>query len=146
MMIKTKKVGMKTRGFNDIINLTEYAREFVSENSFLEGQLLVFIAGATAAISTIEYEPGLIQDLPEMLDRIAPMNKQYHHDDTWHDGNGYAHLRSALMGPSLIIPVADGKLDLGTWQQIILIDFDNRPRSRSVTFQFTGRKSPGQTR
>ncbi|MGD9489547.1 MAG: secondary thiamine-phosphate synthase enzyme YjbQ [Calditrichaceae bacterium] len=146
MMIKTKKVGMKTRGFNDIINLTEYAREFVSENSFLEGQLLIFIAGATAAISTIEYEPGLIQDLPEMLDRIAPMNKQYHHDDTWHDGNGYAHLRSALMGPSLIIPVADGKLDLGTWQQIILIDFDNRPRSRSVTFQFTGRKSPGQTR
>lgn len=146
MMIKTKKVGMKTRGFNDIINLTEYAREFVSENSFLEGQLLVFIAGATAAISTIEYEPGLIQDLPEMLDRITPMNKQYHHDDTWHDGNGYAHLRSALMGPSLIIPVADGKLDLGTWQQIILIDFDNRPRSRSVTFQFTGRKSPGQTR
>ncbi len=146
MMIKTKKVGMKTRGFNDIINLTEYAREFVSENSFLEGQLLIFIAGATAAISTIEYEPGLIQDLPEMLDRIAPMNKQYHHDDTWHDGNGYAHLRSALMGPSLIIPVVDGKLDLGTWQQIILIDFDNRPRSRSVTFQFTGNKSAGQDR
>ncbi|MGD9899901.1 MAG: secondary thiamine-phosphate synthase enzyme YjbQ [Calditrichaceae bacterium] len=141
MMIQTKKVGMKTRGFNDIINLTEHAREFVSENSFMEGQLLIFIAGATAAISTIEYEPGLIQDLPEMLDRIAPMNKQYHHDDTWHDGNGYAHLRSALMGPSLIVPVMDGKLDLGTWQQIILIDFDNRPRNRSLTFQFTGIKS-----
>lgn len=141
MIIQTKKVGMKTCGFNDIINLTDHARDFIRENDFSEGQLLIFIAGATAAISTIEYEPGLIKDLPEMLDRIAPMNKRYHHDDTWHDGNGYAHLRSALMGPSLIIPVINGKPDLGTWQQIILIDFDNRPRTRSVTFQFTGVKS-----
>jgi secondary thiamine-phosphate synthase enzyme len=102
------------------------------------GQLLIVINGSTAAISTIEYEPGLLRDLPEMMEKIAPMNRRYHHDDTWHDGNGYAHLRSTLTGTSFTVPVIEGQVVLGTWQQIILIDFDNTARHRSVVLQFVG--------
>ena len=98
----------------------------------------VFISGSTAAVTTIEYEPGLVKDLPEIFEKIAPAGKRYHHDDTWHDGNGYAHVRAALLGPSLTIPFSDGKLHLGTWQQVVLIDFDNRPRKREVVVQITG--------
>ena len=112
----------------------------MDDNNLIEGQVLVFINGSTAAISTIEYEPGLLKDIPETLDKIAPMNTSYHHDDTWHDGNGYAHVRSALMGSSFTVPVVEGKLVLGTWQQIILLDFDNGPRNRNVTLQFIGEK------
>jgi secondary thiamine-phosphate synthase enzyme len=106
----------------------------------VEGQLLIFINGSTAAISTVEYEPGLLKDIPDALDKIAPMNTRYHHDDTWHDGNGYAHVRSTLMGSSFTVPVFEGRLVLGTWQQIILLDFDNSPRNRNVTLQFIGEK------
>jgi secondary thiamine-phosphate synthase enzyme len=131
-------IEVSSSGFNDIIDITSGVRQFVRENRLKEGQLLVFINGSTAAISTIEYEPGLLKDLPEMMDKIAPMNRRYHHDDTWHDGNGYAHLRSTLTGTSFTVPVIDGQLVLGTWQQIILIDFDNSPRHRSVVLQFVG--------
>ncbi len=131
-------ISVSTNGFNDIVNITPQVKEFVRENGLVEGQLLVFINGSTAAISTIEYEPGLLKDLPEMMEKIAPMNRRYHHDDTWHDGNGYAHLRSTLTGTSFTVPVIDGRLVLGTWQQIILIDFDNTSRHRSVVLQFVG--------
>lgn len=137
-MIITKQSHFKTKGFTDIVDLTPAARNFVTEHNLKEGQLLLFIPGSTAAISTIEYEPGLLRDLPERLEKIAPMEERYHHDDTWHDGNGYAHIRSTLMGPSFTVPVINGALNLGTWQQIILIDFDNRPRNRKVTMQFCG--------
>ena len=131
-------IPVQSKGFNDIIDMTVFIRDFVDNNNLQEGQLLVFINGSTAAISSIEYEPGLLQDLPAMLEKIAPMYQRYRHDDTWHDGNGYAHLRSTLIGPSLTVPVTEGRLLLGTWQQIILIDFDNSPRNRKVFLQFVG--------
>ena len=130
-----------TKGFNDIIDLTENIETFVSDNNLIEGQLLVFINGATAAISTMEFEPGLLRDVPNALDKIAPMNDSYHHNDTWHDGNGYAHVRSTLMSPMIILPVVNRNVVRGTWQQIILLDFDNRPRNRMITLQFTGKKN-----
>jgi len=138
MTVITGYHSVHTKGFNDIINITEAAHNFVQKNNIKEGHLLIFISGSTAAISTIEYEPGLLRDLPELMEKIAPMNARYHHDDTWHDGNGYAHLRSTLTGTSFTVPVVNGRLLLGTWQQIILIDFDNTARQRKVVFQFVG--------
>jgi secondary thiamine-phosphate synthase enzyme len=138
MAVYSDKVHFKTKGFTDIINITNEVHNFVSRNDCQEGQLLIFIDGSTAALSTIEYEPGLLKDLPEFLDKIIPMDKRYHHDDTWHDGNGYAHLRSTLIGTSLTVPVLSGRVVLGTWQQIILIDFDNCARDRRVVLQFVG--------
>jgi len=98
----------------------------------------VFVPGSTGGITTIEYEPGLKRDLPEALDKIAPMNKTYHHDATWGDGNGFAHVRAAFIGPSLTVPFSDGRLHLGTWQQIVLLDFDNRSRHRRIVVQIMG--------
>ena len=138
MDIHSEQVEIRTKGFTDIINITNAVHRFVSKNKCREGQLLVFINGSTAAVSTIEYEPGLLQDLPELLEKYIPMGSHYHHDDTWHDGNGYAHLRSTLIGTSMTIPVINGRVVLGTWQQIILIDFDNKPRVRQVVLQFSG--------
>ena len=131
-------IEVRTKGFNDIINITSQVKQFVQEKGLKEGQLLIFINGSTAAISTVEYEPGLLKDIPEMMEKIAPMNQRYHHDDTWHDGNGYAHLRSTLTGTSFTVPVIDRQLILGTWQQIILMDFDNSSRVRKVILQFVG--------
>ena len=139
MVVYSGKVSVKTKGFTDIINITNDVHHFVSRNGCQEGQLLIFIDGSTAAISTIEYEPGLLKDLPELLEKLIPMEQGYHHDDTWHDGNGYAHLRSTLIGTSMTVPVLDGRVVLGTWQQIILIDFDNCSRDRNVVFQFVGK-------
>ena len=134
----TRQVVKKTNGFTDIIDLTRDIENFVNDENLNEGQLLVFINGATAAISTMEYEPGLLKDIPAVLEKIAPMKANYHHNDTWHDGNGFAHVRSTLMSPMIVLPVYKKKLIRGTWQQIILLDFDNRPRQRTVTFQFIG--------
>lgn len=138
MPVYSDRVSISTKGFTDIVNITNDVHDFVSKNGCKEGHLLVFIDGSTAAISTIEYEPGLLKDLPQFLEAIIPMNRRYHHDETWHDGNGYAHLRSTLIGTSITIPVMDGRIVLGTWQQVILIDFDNSPRTRQVTLQFMG--------
>jgi len=102
------------------------------------GHVTIFVSGSTAGITTIEFEPGLLQDIPAAFEKIAPMQKRYHHNDTWGDGNGYAHVRAALLGPSLVVPFSEGELMLGTWQQIVLIDFDNRPRQREVVLQFMG--------
>jgi len=138
MKVVTKQVSKSTKGFNDIIDLTSDIELFISDQNFSEGQILIFINGATAAISTVEYEPGLLKDIPKALERLAPMNERYFHNDTWHDGNGYAHVRSTLMSPMIIMPVYNSRLIRGTWQQIILLDFDNRPRQRTITLQFTG--------
>ncbi len=138
MAVYRDRVTISTNGFTDIVNITNDVHDFVSKNDCKEGHLLIFIDGSTAAISTIEYEPGLLKDLPEFLESIIPMNKRYQHDETWHDGNGYAHLRSTLIGTSTTIPVIEGRIVLGTWQQIILIDFDNKPRTRQVILQFVG--------
>ncbi len=141
MEIITEQFNTSTKGFNDIIDITDNIESFVHKNNLFEGQLLVFINGATAAISTMEYEPGLLKDIPNVLEKIAPMNDRYYHNETWHDGNGYAHVRSTLMSPMIILPVFEGKIVRGTWQQVILLDFDNRPRHRVVTLQFTGNKN-----
>ena len=137
-MVVTSKFYIKTKGRNDIQDITDKVQSILSESGIKEGNILCFVSGSTASLTTIEYEPGLIKDLPEALELIAPMNKIYHHDDTWHDGNGYAHVRASLIGPSLTIPFSKGKLLLGTWQQIILIDFDNRSRERAVIVQIIG--------
>lgn len=137
-MLKTVKIPISTKGFTDIKDLTPHVRQALHESSMQEGSVTIFVSGSTAGITTIEYEPGLLEDLPAAFERLAPTKARYAHDDTWHDGNGYAHVRAALLGPSLVAPVANGELLLGTWQQIILVDFDNRPRRREIVVQFAG--------
>ena len=138
MKIKTETVSLSTKGFTDVIDLTGQLEILLKTGKMTEGQMTVFVPGSTAGVTTIEYEPGLQRDLPQMLEKIAPMNAPYHHNETWHDGNGASHLRSALIGPSLTIPFTKARLMLGTWQQVILLDFDNRPRDRTVIVQLIG--------
>jgi len=138
MKIKTETISLSTQGFTDMVDLTGRLEKLVKTAKMTEGQMTVFIPGSTGGVTTIEYEPGLQQDLPEMLEKIAPMNAPYLHNETWHDGNGASHLRSALIGPSLTIPFTKARLTLGTWQQVILLDFDNRPRDRTVIVQLIG--------
>ena len=137
-MIFQNKISLATRGFNQIIDITPSLHNLVQQSRLKDGSILIFVPGSTAGLTTIEYEPGLIKDVPEMLEKIAPMRVAYHHDQTWHDGNGYAHLRAALIGPSLTIPFENGRLQLGTWQQVVFIDFDNRPRQRELHVQLQG--------
>ena len=137
-MIIQKKIELDTKGFNDIVDITPNIQNQLSESKIKDGYVLVFVPGATGGLTTIEYEPGLLQDLPELMEKIAPMNKSYYHNKTWHDGNGYAHLRSALIGPDITIPIQDNRLVLGTWQQVVFLDFDNRARKRSLHIQISG--------
>ena len=129
-MIKNKIIKFETKGFNDIVDITREASDFASE--FTEGLLNVFVQGSTLSVTTIEYEDGVIEDLKNAISRIAPEDIEYIHNLKWGDGNGFSHVRSALLGPSISIPINEGLLRLGTWQQIVIIDFDNRPRSRKV--------------
>lgn len=137
-MIIQKKLALSTNGFNDIKDLTPALREHLDDTNLKNGHLIIFVPGSTAGLTTIEYEPGLLQDIPEALEKIAPMKADYHHDQTWHDGNGYAHVRAAMIGPSITIPFESARLVLGTWQQVVLIDFDNRSRQRQLHLQFVG--------
>lgn len=139
MEIITKHINFQTKGHNDIIDITEEVQSVINNSNIDEGSALVFVVGSTGALTTIEFEPGLKRDFPELMEKLIPSNKSYHHDNTWHDGNGYAHLRASLQGPSLTIPFINKQLLLGTWQQIILIDFDNRPRRREIVVQLTGK-------
>ena len=135
-MTENKIIKIDTKGFNDIINITDYALDFVSE--FEQGLLNVFVQGSTLGITTIEYEEGVVQDLKDAISRIAPDDIEYLHNIKWGDGNGFSHVRSALIGPSITVPIHRGNLRLGTWQQIVVIDFDNRPRKREIYLTFTG--------
>lgn len=139
MEVTTRDFEVSTKGFNDIIDITNNVQDEVFESGFDEGNALVFVAGATAGITTIEYEPGLLQDYPEFMEKIIPSNQNYHHDMTWHDGNGFSHLRASLQGASFQVPFKNGRLLLGTWQQIILVDFDNRSRNRKIITQIIGK-------
>jgi secondary thiamine-phosphate synthase enzyme len=141
MTIETHSISIKTKGNTDIIDITNEIQEKIFSSGFSEGSALVFAGGSTAAITTIEYEPGLLKDYPDFFEKIIPSNKNYYHDNTWHDGNGYAHVRAALQGASFTVPFSNRKLLLGTWQQIILIDFDNRSRHRNIIVQITGVKA-----
>ena len=130
-----------TQGFTDILDVTPEVRRIAAEAEVPNGVAHLFVVGSTAALSTIEYEPGAVADLKDALERIAPMDAHYKHNDAWHDGNGYAHLRAALMKPSLSIPIVGRQLALGTWQQVILLDFDNRPRKRTIHVQIVRTES-----
>ncbi len=138
MKVITERIQISSRGHTDIHDLTRNIREIVAKNEVENGQVTVFAPGATAGISTVEYEPGLLRDIPELLEELIPSKRTYHHDETWHDGNGHSHLRATLVGPSLTVPFEKKELILGTWQQVILLDFDNRSRNRSIVVQIMG--------
>ncbi len=132
------RFSLKTKGFNDIIDITNEISGAVEKAGKEEGICLISCPGSTCGITTIEYEKGVIEDLKRALEKIAPMNKDYEHCKKWGDCNGYAHVRSALIQPFLAVPIEDGKLALGTWQQIVFIDFDNRSREREILIKITG--------
>lgn len=138
MKIITENHFFETRGDCDIVNLSDQLFSAYERTKLKNGNVTVFVTGSTASISTIEYEPGLKKDMPELLEKFIPTGKKYHHNSTWGDNNGHAHLRSTLFGCSQTIPFLNGELLLGTWQQVILMDFDERPRKRKVIFQFIG--------
>ncbi|MCF8267901.1 MAG: secondary thiamine-phosphate synthase enzyme YjbQ [Ignavibacteriales bacterium] len=140
MKIITQELFFDTKGNDHILDITMDISVLLRETGLREGSLLIFIPGATAAVTTIEHEPGLLIDYPAFFEKIIPKEGKYYHDETWHDGNGHAHIRASLQGPSLTIPFSEGTMLLGTWQQIILLDFDNRERKRRVIVQFTGLK------
>ncbi len=139
MEIKTLSFSVKTKGNTDIIDITNNVSDLVSSSGLNEGSVLIFVPGSTAGITTVEYEPGLLKDIPEFFEKLIPSKKIYHHDETWHDGNGYSHVRASLQGASFTVPFQNTKLLLGTWQQIILIDFDNRSRNRTINVQIMGK-------
>lgn len=138
--IQTKKITEKTAGYCDIIDITPKLRAEIHKENIHKGSITAFVSGSTAALTTIEHEPGLIEDLKEFVERLIPSKRRYHHDDRWGDDNGFSHLRASLFGPSITIPIEDGNACLGTWQQVILLDFDNRPRTREIVVQLIGEK------
>ncbi|MCK9432955.1 MAG: secondary thiamine-phosphate synthase enzyme YjbQ [Candidatus Omnitrophica bacterium] len=138
MKVITRKINLNTKGDPDLINITDRITDAVSKSGLSEGNVTVFVIGSTAAITTFEYESGLVQDVREFFSKLIPKNKHYAHDETWGDANGFSHLRASLQGPSLVIPFEGGKLALGTWQQVVLTEFDNRPRQREVVVQIIG--------
>ena len=140
MQAEVHHIYTQTTGKTDIIDLTPQVNEGLRKNGIKSGAVTLFVPGSTAALTTIEYESGVVHDLEKAVERIAPEDIPYAHNERWGDGNGYAHVRAALIGPSLHIPMIDGRLTLGTWQQIVLLDFDNRPRKRHIIMQTTGDK------
>ena len=140
MKIETHSFTINTRGNCDIKDITGEVENIIHKSNLYEGNVLIFAGGSTAGITTIEYEPGLLKDYPDFFNRVAPVNIRYEHDNTWHDGNGHSHVRAALQGASLTVPFNQRSLLLGTWQQIIFIDFDNRNRKREVIVQITGKE------
>ena len=137
-MITTKKIGLQSKGHCNIIDITSQVAKQVAEANVNNGIVTLFVAGSTAGLTTIEYESGVLSDFQDMWQRNVPDNISYKHDQRWGDGNGYSHVRASLIGASLVIPFEDKRLSLGTWQQIVLVDFDNRPRSRQVILQIMG--------
>ena len=137
-MIISKSISVKTRGHSDIINITPDVEEQLASSAVSNGTVTLFIAGSTAGLSTIEYEPGLVSDFQAMWSRNVPEDISYEHNRRWGDGNGYSHVRASLLGPSLVVPFISKRLTLGTWQQIVVIDFDNRPRTRQIILQIMG--------
>ncbi len=135
-MTKTEELQVKSRGNNDVINITDSVAQAVGKSGVKDGIVTVFVVGSTAGITTTEYEPGLANyDLEAAFEKIAPKNARYEHEETWHDDNGHAHVRASLLGPSITVPIVEGRMTLGTWQQIILIDFDTRARNRTIVCQ-----------
>jgi secondary thiamine-phosphate synthase enzyme len=138
MMIFSDTISLTTKGFCDMIDLTDHVDKVLKRSRIINGLLTVFCPGSTGAVTTIEYESGVLGDLKKAIERIAPSNIPYEHDKRWGDGNGFSHVRAALIKPSITIPLVEGKLTLGTWQQIIFIDFDNRSRERNILVHMIG--------
>lgn len=139
MPVETHRLKVSTRGNDHVVDITDEVREALGTGSIRDGTVTVFVVGSTAAISTTEFEPGLVtQDLAAAYEQVAPRDGYYAHEATWHDDNGHAHVRATLTGPSLTVPLVGGALPLGTWQQIILLDFDTRPRRRELVVQVVG--------
>jgi secondary thiamine-phosphate synthase enzyme len=137
--VRTSEFQVKTTSENQVIDITAGARKAVSDARLSEGVATIFVAGSTAAITTIEYEPGLVEDFPAMLERVAPkIGVDYEHQRRWHDGNGHSHVKASLVGPSLSVPFVKGELVLGQWQQVVLVELDIRPRTRKVVVQMIG--------
>lgn len=132
------KIHRKTKGFSDVQNLSEEAHTLLVKSGIRNGQATFFVVGSTAGITAVEFEPGLVQDLKELFEKLIPKNENYHHEQAWHDGNGFSHIRASLLKPSLTVPIMDGQMTLGTWQQVVLIDFDNTPREREIILQILG--------
>jgi secondary thiamine-phosphate synthase enzyme len=138
MKVETRFISAKTRGHGDVVDLTPQLERALASCGMATGTVTLFVSGSTASLSTIEFEPGAVKDLQAALEKLAPQRGHYHHHATWGDDNGSAHVRACLMGPSLVLPFRDGKALLGTWQQVVLVDFDTRPREREVVAQVMG--------
>lgn len=138
MPVRTSNITIRSEGENDMIDITSQIEQVIKTGSLSNGIITIFVSGSTAAVTTIEYEPGLRKDFPRMLERIAPKGIEYEHDHTWHDGNGRSHVRASLVGSSLTVPFKDKSLMLGTWQQIVLLEMDIRPRERKIVLQMIG--------
>jgi len=138
MTVVTKDITLQSRGNCDIIDITSQVAKNVEKSGVNSGIVTLFIVGSTAGITTIEYEPNLLSDFKNMWDRVIPQNILYEHNKTWGDGNGHSHVRASMLGASLTIPFVNKRLTLGTWQQIVFVDFDNRPRSRKIAIQILG--------
>ncbi|NOX97123.1 MAG: YjbQ family protein [Nitrospirae bacterium] len=138
MAVITKKIKVDTQGETDIIDITDSVSVLLKDSGLTNGTVTVFVPGATGGITTLEYEPGLVKDLQRAFEELAPKDREYAHNNRWKDLNGYSHVRASLLGPSLTVPFIEGELQLGRWQQIIFIDFDNRPRSREIILQIVG--------
>ena len=138
MAVSTQRIELSTRGNAEMIDVTEQVQQAAGSSGLKNGIVLVFCPGSTGALTTIEYEPGALADLTRLFDEILPPDRDYLHDRRWGDGNGHSHVRAALLGPDISIPLIDGALALGTWQQLIFVDFDNRPRRRQLIVQITG--------
>jgi secondary thiamine-phosphate synthase enzyme len=137
-MVVTKQINLQSKGHCDIIDITSQVAEQLAGAEINNGTVTLFVTGSTAGVTTIEFEPGLLSDFQSMWERNIPQNIPYHHDRAWGEGNGYSHVRASLLGASLVVPFNNKKLTLGTWQQIVLVDFDNRSRSRQITLQIMG--------
>lgn len=138
MRIINKRLIINTTGSGDLVNITDKISDVLVSSKIKNGNLTVFVIGSTAAITTFEYEDGMIRDVQELFEKLVPSDRHYHHDETWGDANGFSHLRASLQGPSLVIPFEDGKLLLGTWQQVVLAEFDTRSRRREIIVQIIG--------
>lgn len=138
MTVSSRTFTLQTSGNGEMIDITSEVAESVRGSGASSGVITVFVPGSTAGVTTIEFEPGLVEDMDEMFDRLIPRDREYHHNLRWHDGNGHSHVRASLLGPSLTIPFEDGKLKIGIWQQVILLDFDNKARNRELVCQVMG--------
>ena len=138
MTVITGKIHISTGGDCEMVDITNHVAAEITKAKVKEGTVTIFVSGSTAGISTIEYEDGLVSDFKTMWQRIVPRNIQYQHDRRWGDGNGHSHVRASMLGPSLVVPFTNGRMMLGTWQQVVVVDFDNRPRSREIVVQIMG--------